>query len=152
MKMKRFLALLMGSMIAIGGAFPCYAIDAKEETTTIFYQLENGVTVEETIWETNISTFASERQKRGTARKTYRIGSDIIAVVSLTATFWYDGSDSGVVSTDSSHTVYDDWSYRNESMWDSGDTAYLSAVLTNPDIEDVDVDLSLSCSPSGQLS
>lgn len=69
----------------------------------------------------------------------------------MTATFWYDGSDSGVVSTSSSHTTYDDWSYGDESIWDRGDTAYLSAVLESS-IGTVDVDLSLSCSPSGQLS
>ena len=152
MKMKRFLALLMGSMIAIGGAFPCYAIDAKEETTTIFYQLENGITVEETIWETSISTFATEMQKRGTARRTYRKGSDTVAVVSLTVAFWYDGLDSGVVSMDSSHTTYDGWLYHNESTWDSGDTAYLSAEITQIASSTIYVDLSLSCSPSGQLS
>ena len=151
MKMKKFLALLMGSMIAVSGALPCYAVNADSDTNTTIYELENGITVERTILESDVSTYATN-QKRGTAKQTYRIGSDVIAVVSLTATFWYDGSDSGVISTDSSHTVYDRWSYKNESVWASGDTHYLSAVLTNPSIEDVNVDLSLSCSPNGQLS
>ena len=152
MKTKGILALLMGGMIAIGTALPCSAAEAGIESTTVVYQLENGITVEETIWEASISTFAAESQKRGTAYKTYRRGSDVIATVSLTATFWYDGSDSGVVSTDSSYSVYDGWSYTNESIWDSGNTAYLSAELTNLFIKSIDVSLSLSCSPSGQLS
>ena len=74
MKTKGILALLMGGMIAIGTALPCSAAEAGIETTTVVYQLENGITVEETIWEASISTFAAESQKRGTAYKTYRRG------------------------------------------------------------------------------
>ena len=149
--MKKILAFVMASMIAALGAIPCYAADSNPESSSVtVYQLENGITVERTILESDISTYAT-KQKRGTTKQTYRIGSDVIAVVSLTATFWYDGSDSGVVSTSSAHTTYDDWSYGDESIWDRGDTAYLSAVLESS-IGTVDVDLSLSCSPSGQLS
>ena len=148
--MKKFLAFLMIGMIAAFSTSPCYAADSVPETTTTVYQLDNGITVERTIIESDISTFAT-KQKRGTATQTYRMGSDVIATVSLTATFWYDGSDSGVVSASSSHTTYDSWKYKNESIWDSGDTAYLSAELEHS-IGNADVDLSLSCSPTGQLS
>lgn len=147
--MKKVLALLIASMIAAFGAIPCYAADSSPKSTVTVYQMENGITVERTILEWDVSTYAA-KQKRGTTKQTYRIGSNIIAVVSLSATFWFDGYDSGVVNTSSSHTTYDDWSYENESIWDYDNTAYLSAVLENS-IESVDVDLSLSCSPSGQL-
>ena len=114
--MKKILAFVMASMIAALGAIPCYAADSNPESSSVtVYQLENGITVERTILESDISTYAT-KQKRGTTKQTYRIGSDVIAVVSLTATFWYDGSDSGVVSTSSSHTTYDDWSYGDESI------------------------------------
>ena len=149
--MKKILALLMVSMVAAFSTLPCYAADSVSETPTTVYQLENGITVERTIIESDISTFAS-KQKRGTAKQTYRNGSEVIAVVSLTATFWYDGTDSGVVSVDSSHTVYDGWLYHNESTWDSGDTAYLSAEITKIVVGTIYADLTLSCSPTGQLS
>lgn len=52
----------MASMIAALGAIPCYAADSNPESSSVtVYQLENGITVERTILESDISTYATKQ-------------------------------------------------------------------------------------------
>lgn len=57
-----------------------------------------------------------------------------------------------VVGTDSSHTTSGSWSYQNERISESGNKAELTAKLTKLGAGTTYVDISLSCTPSGQIS
>lgn len=84
--------------------------------------------------------------------RTVKFGGVQIAEVTLSATFGYDGKTAWVVSTDSSHSTSGGWLYRSEKISDSGSTAKLTATLTHILDGDIPVSISMSCSPSGQIS
>lgn len=84
--------------------------------------------------------------------KTVKYDGKVIAKVTLSATFGYDGKTSWVESASGSHTTYDGWSYFNEKISKSGGTAELTATLFKLTEGTVPVDISLTCSPTGQIS
>ena len=88
------------------------------------------------------------------ARKVKEIlhNGNAIAEVTLDAWFQYDGKTVQVTDTDSSHLVYDRWSYGSESIRTNGGTASLSARLTKTGNSAVAVSLSVSCSPTGSIT
>ena len=90
--------------------------------------------------------------KRAEKTSTYRYAGSVIAKVTLEATFGYDGDSAWVVSTDSSHTTSGGWSYKNEQISESSNRAKLTAELTHIIFETMQVNISLSCTPSGQIS
>lgn len=149
--MKKFIALVACFVLMFSISLPCYAASIEETISITTENLGNGITVETEIVELNSNARATY-QKTGSVKKTYKNGSSVIATVTLTATFTYDNTSASVKSTSSSHTVASGWTYKNEDIWDSGNTAYLSAQLYNFPIGTVDVDMSLSCSPTGVLS
>ena len=83
--------------------------------------------------------------------RTFIYDGSTIAVVTLYATFGYNGSSAWVISTSSSHTTYNGWSYGNENITTSGGTATLTATLTKL-FNRAPVNISLTCSPTGQIS
>lgn len=90
----------------------------------------------------------------GSVNKTSTIKNNgkIIAEVTLSATFGYDGRTAWVISASGSHETYEGWSYSGEKITKSGGTATLSAKLTHSRYENVPVNISLTCSPTGQIS
>lgn len=70
----------------------------------------------------------------------------------MSVTFGYDGKTAWVISASGSHTTYDGWSYSGERITTSGGTANLSATLRHLLHKSVAVNLSLTCSPTGQIS
>ena len=97
-------------------------------------------------------TFA--RSSKRTADKTLTVesGDSVIAKITLSATFGYDGSTAWVISASGSHTTYDGWSYNSEKISKSGGTAALSATLSHSKYKSVNTSISLTCSPTGQIS
>ena len=57
-----------------------------------------------------------------------------------------------VVGTDSSHTTSGGWSYKNEQISESSNRAKLTAELTHIIFETMQVNISMTCTPSGQIS
>lgn len=90
----------------------------------------------------------------GSVSKTSTIKSNgkIIAEITLSATFGYDGKTAWVTSASGSHVTYEGWSYSGEKITKSGGTATLSAKLTHFRYEDIPINISLTCSPTGQIS
>lgn len=77
----------------------------------------------------------------------------LIAKITLSATFGYDGKTAWVSSASGSHTTYDRWNYGSETISKSGRTASLNAKLSHSIHGTLAIDnLSLTCSPSGQIS
>lgn len=90
----------------------------------------------------------------GSANKTSTVKSDgkVIAEVTLSATFGYDGKTAWVSNASSSHTTYSGWSYGSEKITKSGGTASLTGTLSHLLHRNISVNISLTCSPTGQIS
>lgn len=124
------------------------AVDGKVTRVVTMEDLGDGFTVESeiVIYETRATS-----TKSATKQDTYKYSGDTIAVVSLTATFGYNGSSAWMNSKSVTHETYDNWSYSNESLTSSGGTATVTAKLRSG-IKIVAVDTTLSCSATGVLS
>lgn len=83
--------------------------------------------------------------------RTVTNNGSVIAEITLSATFGYNGSSAWVTSASGSHTTYSGWSYGNENITTSGGTATLTATLSKL-LDRVSVNISLTCSPTGQIS
>ena len=141
-----FLALLMFTMVLPVGAAQTEAVSETEIIHTEYGDIEVETTL--TIYN---SLFASG-SKTATKEKSYKYDGEVIADVSLTATFRYTGTSVSVTDTDSSHDTYDGWSYENESISTSGGTSELSAKLTNLLETTIPVSISIKCTADGTIS
>ena len=151
-RMKRKLSILLAvGLIAGSLALPSYAATAEtvQEIQTI--QTQYGEIQVETVL-TVRDTALYSKTKSAEKTSTYRYAGSVIAKVTLEATFGYDGDSAWVVGTDSSHTTSGSWSYQNERISESGNKAELTAKLTKLGAGTTYVDISLSCTPSGQIS
>lgn len=139
------LILMVGLMIPSVYAAP----DVYQETSVIHtefgdFEIESTITVYDSILR------SSGRQ----ADKSISIKNNgkVIADVTLSVTFGYDGKTAWVSSASGSHTTYDGWSYSGEKISKSGGTATLTASLFKLTEGTVSVNTSLTCSPTGQIS
>lgn len=97
-------------------------------------------------------TFARSNRKSADRTRTVEAGDSVIAKITLSATFGYDGKTAWVISASGSHTTYDGWSYGSEKIGKSNSTASLSAALDHSYYASISVDISMTCSPTGQIS
>lgn len=109
--------------------------DYEIETTTIIYD-------------------SMARSNSISADRTYTVkySGKVVAEVTLSATFDYDGKTTWVTSASGSHTIYDGWKYSNEKITKSGGTASLNAELDHNTHGNITVNVSMTCSPTGQIS
>lgn len=84
--------------------------------------------------------------------QTFKYSGVVIAEITLSVTFGYDGKTAWVVSAGGSHTTSGGWSYKNEEISESGDTTELTAKLTKLLCPTYAVNISMSCTPFGQIS
>lgn len=141
-----FLALMMCVMVVpVGASFE----EVYRETEVI--HTEDGDIEIETVLTIHDSPF---RASSRTASKSQNIKYDgsTIAKVTLTATFRYDGSSVSVTDTDSSHTTYDGWTYKNEDILTYGGTAKLSAKLSKLNCSDIPFNIAMICTADGTIS
>ena len=122
--------------------------------------LDNGFTIETVIsvpkTDEGIHFNASTQTKTANATSTVRHDGDWVGSITLTANFGYNGSFSWVNRMSTSHSVASGWTYENERTWKSGRTAKMSASMSKKiafiPITTVDPSVSITCSPTGQIS
>ncbi|MDD4850015.1 MAG: hypothetical protein PHO10_04880 [Gemmiger sp.] len=85
----------------------------------------------------------------GSISKKYTYGGKEIGWAYLSATFDYNGTVAYATSAGGDITGENGWSGSGKSTWCSGNTAYLTGTLSGNN--SVGVNLSLSCSPGGNL-
>lgn len=107
-------------------------------------EVETALTIQESL--------ARSNTKRASAAQTFKFSGKVIAEVTLSATFGYDGKTAWVVSASGSHTTYDGWKYGGEKITKSGGTATLTATLSKLTSSNIPVNISLTCSPTGEIS
>lgn len=95
---------------------------------------------------------ARSSTKRADRIHEMKYSGTIVAKVTLSATFGYDGKTAWVISASGSNNTYDGWKYGSEKISKSGGTATLTATLTKLTSSNIPVNISLTCSPSGQIS
>lgn len=138
------LACLVFALTVPAGAAP-QIIQETGTIATVYGDIEV-----ETI--TTIHSLSRSNSKSVETTNTYKKDGQVIAEVTLKATFGYDGKTSWVISASSSHTTYDGWSYGNERISKSGGTASLSATLSKAGAKNVPVNISITCTASGSIS
>lgn len=137
--------LMAGLMIPSAYAAP----DVYQETGVIHTELGDFEIESTTTIYDSILRGSGRRADRSISAKN---NGKVIADVTLSVTFGYDGKTAWVSGTDSSHTTYDGWSYGSENISKSGGTATLTATLTHSVYRSIPISTSLTCSPTGQIS
>lgn len=164
--MKRLISFLLVSVLCISCIAPSFAaeIPSQQSNETVIsvteQNLGNGFTLKTVTSIPKVSArFHMDSVGRTiTASRTQTVthNSDWVGSMTLTANFGYNGSSAWVNSIRTSHSVAGGWSYENESSWKSGETANMSAAMIQRlafiTIAEVDPSISMSCSPSGQIS
>lgn len=148
--MKKFSLLLSLALLF------CMTIPSVRATSDV-YQAVEVIHTEFGDFEVETTTLIYDSMARSNSRradkiKTVKYDGNTIAEVTLTATFGFDSKTAWVISTSSSHTTYGGWSYGSETIARSGGKATLSAMLSNPQHRSIAVNISLTCSPTGQIS
>lgn len=124
---------------------------ARQEVRTSVTDLGNGITVERVITVNELDTRSST--KKASAKNTFKNNGEVIATVTLTTTFGYDGTRAWVVSSSGSHSVESGWTYKNENITNSGGTSRLTAELkSTTGLSRVPVNIDLVCTKNGEIS
>lgn len=148
--MKRISSLLVSIMLLCMITPAAYAMpNDQQKVETGYAQYGN--------YEIKVYTIIHDPVARSNSKNADRIytvkqSGKIIAEITLSATFGYDGKTAWVSSASGSHVTYDNWSYGNEKITKSGGTASLSAKLKHTRYEDVPINISMTCSPTGDIS
>lgn len=139
------LALLVGIMIPV-----VHAMSNTCWETDVIHTEFGDIEIETVTVIHNLTSRSGSKSVDKT--QTIKSSGKIIAEVTLSATFGYDGKTAWVISASGSHTTYDSWSYSNEKITKSGGTASLSATLSHLLHTSIPVNISITCSPTGQIS
>ncbi len=159
--MKKLLSCVLTLAMVFSLSISCFAqevpVQNVQSLVVTTENLGNGITVETktTVYNT-YSVLSAVSTRSASQTKTYKANGATVGTATLNASFGYNGSSAWVTSKSAAHTTASGWSYGSESLTASGNTANLSALLTqrsgNIITGTVDVDVSLTCSPSGQIS
>ena len=132
-------------------------ISSYAQQPTVYQQTE---TIQTELGDLNIETtlivydsfFLTSSEKHADKIKEIKLNDSLIATVTLSATFGYDGESAWVKSADSSHTTSAGWLYSNENITSNDSTASLSALILHLSFGTIPVSLSITCSPTGAIS
>ena len=143
--MKKMISMLTALALVLSLCLiPTCSAYGRENTKVV--DLGNGITVETT-------TTVYDSLLRSSSTSKFKNNGELIATVTLTATFGYDGSRAWVVSASGSHSMESGWTYSNQSISKSGGTANLTAdIKSTTGLGAFPVDISLTCSKDGDIS
>lgn len=148
--MKRMMSLILSILVLASVLILPAGAAAQSAPSTMVWIEEYGDLQVETI----LTVYDSLRSSSRTAEKTKKVYSsgNLIATVTLKATFGYDGSEAWVISASASKSTSGGWSYGGQSIDKDGGTATLTAELSKYPYSDIPVEISMTCSPSGKIS
>lgn len=147
--MKKLISTLMALALVLSLCLVPTSAHELEKTTVI--DLGNGITVETTT--TVYDTLLRSSTQKASSTSRFKNNGELIATVTLTATFGYDGSLAWVVSASGSHTVESGWRYQNQDISNSGGTSNLTAeIKSTTGLGVVPVDITLTCTKDGDIS
>lgn len=148
--MKKVCCLLICAILICGFAFPAAAQEQQTDSTRNVIVLDNGITLTE-----ELVVFDNARASTKTGQRTTTVtkSGTTIAVITIQATFSYDGSTVSVTSKSvTQKTTYDGWSYSQQSFTSSGGTVTLNAKLTKLLVISQAVTVKLTCDKNGNIT
>ena len=148
--MKKIIVVLMCLCLAIM-VFP-----ARIAATGPYYEAKGNNTIPELVSvKTIVSVTTNNSYGKGSGTvditKSYSYNGNEVASVTLTVTFGYNGSSAWVISRSVSKNLSSGWSYSGQNISITGGTVSLTAQLSKNTIH-IPVDISVTCSPSGEIS
>ena len=150
MRMRRLITAICCLALIFSVCTPAVAAERENVIFSQEIDLGNGITLVDEIIE---HTQARATGKTYTRTNTYRHGDDVIAVISVQATFHYDGTTVSVASKSVTQTdTYEGWNYKQNSFTSSGSTVTLDAKLTKLLVLRVAVNISITCDKNGNIS
>lgn len=146
--MKKLVSFALCVMMLCAAALPAGAAPSDDQNISVTVS-EDGRLEIITVLETENSLLRASMPAYKTSYVKY--DGKLIAEVTLSATFGYDGDEAWVVEAEGDSVTYDGWRYGSEEIEDSGGTVTLSAQLTKAAERTLNVDISMTCSPSGTI-
>ena len=144
--LKKALSFMLCLTLAVALAAPCFAQGNERVIASYSEDLGNGITAVTTITQTVTRSTTST-----TKATNYYSGGQYIGQAALYGSFYYDGSIARATGASGAGSGANGWSYGGQSTGTSGNRAYLNATISSGS-HSVPVSLSLTCSPSGNIS
>lgn len=148
--MKKCFSLALCFVMLLVCLIPVQAAGSGEVIDTSELTLENGLVARDTVTvysQSRSSTITVERER------TFYSGDTVVAIITIQATFSYNGSTVSVVSKSVTRTdTYEGWSYKQNSFTSSGGTVTLDAKLTKWLILNTPFTMTLSCDKDGNIT
>lgn len=149
--MKKLVSVILSLLVCLTVCSPAFALeDSVLGTSSIIYSepdLGDGFTAEDTL-----IVYENARSNSKPASKTSKIEFDgsTVAVITLHGTFIYDGSSVQVSSKSVTKTLYDGWSYTQNSLTSSGGTITLKGTVSKL-LQKYSFMLTLTCDKNGNI-
>lgn len=148
--MKRLLSLLLCPVIVLMLITPAHATAQNSVIHTQETVFDNGLTVIDQVIDITTSRASDKSYAR---TKTIKDGDTVVAIITIAATFRYDGTTVSVVSKAVTQSdTYDGWEYVQNSFTSSGGTVTLDAKISKWFIFNAPFTMTLSCDKNGNIS
>lgn len=148
--MKKLISLLLCPILIVMLIVPVCATTQYPVIATHETVLENGLTVIDQVIDISSSRASDKTYAR---TRTIKDGDTVVAIITISATFRYDGTTVSVVSKAVTQSdTYDGWEYVQNSFTSSGSTVTLDAKITKWFIFHTSFTMTLSCDKDGNIS
>lgn len=149
---KKLSVFLVLTLFVCMMMIPASAASPAVQLETEIIHTEDGDIEIETSSAIYRSLLRSSSSVKVEKTQTVKYNDEVIAIVTLTTTFSYNGTTARVTSTSSSHETYDGWTYKNEEITTSGGTAQLTAQLSKLFLRTLEITITATCSPTGDIT
>lgn len=148
--MKRIISFLLCFLLIFTLPFSASAKDAAPAASQQVIDLGNGLIAIDEIQEAGNARAAMG--KTVTRTRTIKDGDTVVAIITIQATFRYDGTTVSVVSKGINQAdTFAGWNYEQISFTSSGGTVTLEAKLTKWLIFNTPFTMTLSCDKDGNI-
>ena len=152
--MKRLCYTLLCVIILVGLVVPARAVDCTNMLEQVTVEEEISIGNEVVVTGEGTTPFSSSSITiPATKTKKYSKNGKVIASISVTAEFSYNGTSVKVVSKKiSKKALYDGWSFVQSSFTSSGGTVSLKGRLEKSGVSPITVSITLTCDKNGEIS
>ncbi len=149
--MKKFIS----SVLALIAVFSCFSLFAFADDSVVY--LDDGYYILfEIDQDVLIQPNSVDDLKVISGKKTgniYNGDDELMATVTINGTFEYDGSSAEATKATYNYRIYaDDWRFDSGRSYCSGNKAVATVTFDRPLLSNVNATVTLTCSPTGQLS
>ena len=148
--MKRIISFLLCFLLIFALPFSASAAEPVSAASQQVINLGNGLIAIDEIQE--VSSIRAALGKTVTRTRTIKDGDTVVAIITIQATFRYDGTTVSVISKGINQAdTFEGWKYEQISFTSSGGTVTLEAKLTKWLIFNSPFTMTLSCDKDGNI-